>query len=490
MNLYRARCWRLPVLVAGVLALSPASRAEQTASLPPTVVAALAAARIPRSNIGVVVMAASAGAPLLTVNAQQAMNPASTMKLLTTFAALDVLGPGYQFRTEARLNAPVNHGVLQGDLYLKGGGDPKLDIEKFWLLLRRLRAQGIQDIRGDLVLDRSRFITVPDDPAAFDGKPLRAYNVSPDPLLLAYKALRIDFFPAERTPLIAIDPLFADTEIVNHVRMAGGACTDWRDRLRAQLSKQGGKNQLLIDGEYPASCGEKTWNVALHGGHGEFVHAVFTQLWREMGGKFHGRLREGAAPEEARLVATIESPPVAELVRDINKFSNNVMARELFYALAVGQPRADIAAARAQLAAWLKGQNLSFPELVVDNGAGLSRSERIAPLNLALLLRLAWTSPLMAEFVSSLPLSAVDGTMKSRVADAPRRMHIKTGTLDGVKTVAGYVRDVMGHDWIVVFFINHERAQFGGEAQDALLDWVAQGGGQASTLASRQGRGQ
>ena len=123
------------------------------------------------------------------------MNPASTMKLLTTYSALHLLGPGFTFRTEVLSEAPLIGEVLRGDLYVRGGGDPKLVIEDLWLLAARLRGFGIRELRGDLVLDKTLFEPIRHDPAEFDGEEGRAYNVGPDALLVNFKSIAITFVP-------------------------------------------------------------------------------------------------------------------------------------------------------------------------------------------------------------------------------------------------------------------------------------------------------
>ena len=380
--------------------------------------------------------------------------------------------------------------MLAGDIYLKGSGDPKLTLEQFWLLLRQLRARGVREIRGDLVLDRSAFGAIAHDEAAFDGKPTRPYNVGPDALLLNFKALRLTLLPDDKRVLVMSEPAPANLDIINLLKTNGGACgqgSEWREALRADLSRHngGGNFRLVLTGNYPAACGEQRWNIGLLP-HQDYVLGVFRQLWKELGGGFTGGVRDGMAPAAAPRLAIIESPALAEVVRDINKFSNNVMARQVFLTLAqkggdgeaangtTGATGATTARADATTRAWLEARGLRFPELVLDNGSGLSRRERISADSTARLLAAAWKSAVMPELMASLPLTAVDGTMKKRLRDGGTagQAHIKTGSLEGVKTMAGYVLDSGGRRQIVVFFVNHANAAAAQAAQDALLQWV------------------
>jgi len=435
---------------------------------------ALKAAGIPQSAVGVVVQ--EVGTPLsrVSVNAAQAMNPASVMKLYTTFAALELLGPAYTWKTEALVATPPVAGTLDGNLYLRGSGDPKLTFEQFWLLLRQLRARGIKDIHGDLVLDRQAFAPIEHDEAAFDGKPLRPYNAGPDALLLNFKAVRVQLLVDGDHILALPEPAPANLDIVNLLKPGGGGCGDWREALRADVSQHDGRYRVILTGVYPVACGEQRWNLNVLP-HAQYVLGVFRQLWTELGGNFTGGVRDGSAPPTARTQANIESPTLAEVVRDINKYSNNVMARQLFLALGRdgGQP-ATTACADANLRAWLDTKALRFPELVLDNGSGLSRRERSSADSLARLLGAAWKSAVMPELMASLPLTAIDGTMRKRLKEGSvaGQAHIKTGSLEGVKSIAGFVLDKNGHLQIVVFLVNHPNAAAAQAAQDALLQWI------------------
>lgn len=452
--------------------------------LPIPVARALKAAAIPPSAVALVVQEAGAMFPRVSVNAGQPMNPASVMKLVTTFAALELLGPAYTWKTEASIAAPLGdgaNGILAGDLHLKGSGDPKLTHEQFWLLLRQLRARGIKDIRGDLVLDRGAFVPGEHDEAAFDGKPLRPYNAGPDTLLLNFKAVRLQLIPESGRVLALPEPAPANLDIVNLIRPNGGACgqgSEWREGLRADVSQHDGRFRLVLTGLYPVACGEQRWNINLLP-HPHYVLGVFRQLWGELGGSLAGGVRDGEAPPNARVLATIESPTLGEIVRDINKFSNNVMARQLF--LTIGQKvGAGGTPARSEEAVrrWLDEHGLNAPGLVLDNGSGLSRKERISADATARLLQAAWKSAVMPELMSSLPLLAVDGTLKKRLREnaVAGQAHMKTGSIEGVKTIAGYILDRSGRRQVVVFFVNHANAAAAQAAQDALLRWVYERG--------------
>ncbi len=447
-------------------------------TLPASVSQALAAVKIPAANVAAVVQEVGVHNDRLRVNATAAMNPASVMKLVTTYAALEQLGPAYRWKTEVHTAGTLQDGVLDGDLVLRGGGDPKLDLEAFWRLVRALRGKGLREIRGGLVLDRSRFARGDGDAGRFDGDPFRPYNVLPDALLVNYRSLRFVFVPEPERGTVRVyaEPRPPALELVSVLKLTEGACPEgsaFREMLNPSIEPA--RQRALFSGQFPASCGEKDLNVALLEPNDQ-VAGVMRQFWGESGGTWNGTAREGVVPPSARLLHTQESEPLAEIVRDINKFSNNIMARHLFLTLGAeaGGVPANTQKSVAAVRAWLASKNIAAPELVMENGSGLSRAERISAGNLAALLQAAWKSPVMPELMSSMPIAGLDGTMRRRVKGegVSGQAHIKTGLLSDVRSMAGYVLDRRGQRVVVVMIVNHANAHQAQPAMDALLRWV------------------
>lgn len=458
------------------LALAGLAATAYADGLPPSVLKALKTAQIPATNVAVVVQPVDAAQPLVAHGSTQAMNPASVMKLLTTYAALDLLGPAYTWKTTVWTEVAPVDGVLNGNVYIRGSGDPRLAIEHLWSLLRQLRVRGIQQVAGDFVLDRTVFDVPAIDPGAFDDKPMRPYNVGPDGLLLDFRALRFTLLPDNGKPRVLQETPSDGLRVDNQLRAGNGDCgSNWKDQIAVRLIPENNGNRLEFTGTYPALCGEKPLNLSPLPADAQ-AGGLVRALWRELGGSLNGQVRAGTVPVGAKLLAQHESAPLADAVRDINKFSNNVMARQVFLTLGNESAPATPERAKQRIADWLAGRNLRFGELVLDNGSGLSRSERISAGSLNRLLLDAWKNPVMPEFVSSMPIVGIDGTMKKRLREttATGRAHIKTGTLEGVKTAAGYALDAQGRRYAVTFLINHPRAQAGSAAIDALIDWVAQ----------------
>lgn len=451
--------------------------AASSSTLPAPVQAALKQANIPASHIGIFVQPVDSNRPALAYGADRSLNPASVMKLLTTFAGLELLGPAYSWKTEIYANGPVVDGKLKGDLIFKGYGDPELTVERFWLMLRELRQRGVRDIQGDLILDKKFFAYEPYDPGAFDNQAFQPYNVGPDALLVNFNVAALRLVPQAEQGVVSVQQEFALTTLTvrSGVTLDNAPCGDWESRLSVQLTPLASGLAVDLTGPFSSTCGEKQLSLSFLR-NGDFLNGLFRQLWSESGGSISGAVRVGELPAGARLMVVKASPPLAEVVRNINKFSNNVMARQLYLTIGAeqsGQPGSRENAGVA-IRSWLTGRGLEFPELVVDNGAGLSRIARISPESLAELLIAAYRSPVFSEFESSLPIVAVDGTMRRRMKDngVAGHAHIKSGSIDGVKTIAGYVFDKKGRRMAVVFMINHPNASAGRVAQDALLDWV------------------
>ena len=457
-------------MVSAAAAQTPVPAPAPAVPTPDIYLARLAAAHIPIDATAVVVKPLDGGTLLWSANAGRPMSPASTMKIVTTYSALQLLGPAYTFRTEVLADGPLAGDVLRGELYVRGGGDPHLVVENLWQLVNRLRGFGIRDIRGDLVLDKSLFEPLTHDPGQFDGEEGRAYNVGPDALLVNFKSIALTFVPdsAARVARVMVVPEISGMKYPRMVPAVEGGCGDWRARLRADINDP---MNIRIAGAYPLACGERAIYLgALE--HTNYFAAVFRALWERQGGAWTGKVRDGVVSPGARLVATQESEPLSSLIRDINKFSNNVMTQQLFLTLGAaggepGNPARGAAAVRGLLAA----RSIAAAELILENGCGLSRIERISAATLANVLADAWNSQWMSEFMASLPISGVDGTMKARSV-SPGVAHMKTGMLEDTRAVAGYVQAASGKRYIVVAFINHPNASRGTAAHDALLEWV------------------
>jgi D-alanyl-D-alanine carboxypeptidase/D-alanyl-D-alanine-endopeptidase (penicillin-binding protein 4) len=467
----------LELLGAAAFAMQAAAHAGE---LPAEVERVLTGHGIPATDVSIVVQAVDEPKPVLSHLAEMPRSPASVMKVVTTWSALEYLGPTYTWPTEVYFLGDIDGGKLSGDLAIKGYGDPYLVVEEVWKLLRSLRRSGLTQISGDLVLDDSYFAIDEPDPGSFDGQPYRTYNVVPNALLMNFKAVQFQFMPdpAHGRVTVATEPVLANLRIDNKLALVDGACRGYQAGISFNHAEPATLERVVVDGQFSRRC--NTYGMArtvLQ--HDTFAFGLFSSLWKEVGGDFNGTLRKGQVPPDATPALVWQSKPLGEVVRSINKNSNNVMTRQLLYTLgaeAAGAPgtRANgVAAVRELLAA----RGLDTDSLMLQNGAGLSRDERASMQFLVDLLQAAYKSPYAPEFIASLSLGGLDGTTRSRFdASMPASgvMHLKTGRLDHVSAVAGYVRAATGRTYVVAVVMNSPDAHRGPgqELEEAVLRYT------------------
>ena len=449
----------------------------RSAELPEAFTTALEQAAIPLDHVAVVVHPLDAAEPVLSHNAEAALNPASVMKLVTSFAALNQLGPGYAWTTEVWAGGDIADGVLNGDLVIKGYGDPTLTLERMWLLQRELRARGVRHIRGNLVLDLSHFDLPALDPGAFDGEPLALYNAEPGALVANFNATTLHLKPGERQVMIVPDIALPGMALTSQLVLEDSTeCNGWKDAI-TPFMPEGEHKTLVMSGRYARGCGEQALSLNLFEPAATFDF-IFRGLWAESGGTLSGATVAGRAPAREPLLK-FTSEPLTDALTRLNKYSNNLMTRNLFLTLGAqryGAPATLEKGARAVREA-LTLHGIPTSKLVLENGAGLSRIERVSADTLNRMLRAAYRSPLFAEFESALPIVAIDGTLKRRFNGSPLtgNAHLKTGTLRDVSALAGYVFTARGQRVSFVMLVNHPNARRSEAAQRALLEWAQAG---------------
>jgi D-alanyl-D-alanine carboxypeptidase/D-alanyl-D-alanine-endopeptidase (penicillin-binding protein 4) len=424
----------------------------------------------------------------LSHQAQASVNPASVMKLFTTYAGLSLLGPGHVWRNRIYTDGTLQGGVLQGNLIVRGSGDPKLVVERLQDLMAQVQAAGVREVRGDIVLDRSVF-DVRERSEPFDDEPLRPYNVTPDGLLLNFKAVVYKFTPDIASGLVQVrfEPPLAGLAVPAQLPLTPEPCNDWRRQLQADFSQP---LQVRFAGSYPARCGEREWPVA-YPEPDAYAPRVVRALWQGAGGQLTGQVRYGMRPATARLLLEAPSLPLSDIIQDINKFSNNVMAQQLYLTLSseLGSP-GRFEASRLRLSQWWRSGFAGHDAPVLDNGSGLSRSERSTAGALTALLQSAHAGPHAQPFLHSLSLAGVDGTtarLKDRNPQSPviGNAWLKTGSLRDVASVAGYVQGQSGQRYTLVAVLNHPNAQQARAALDQLLEWTVRDTTETAPLATR-----
>ncbi|MBP6020610.1 MAG: D-alanyl-D-alanine carboxypeptidase/D-alanyl-D-alanine-endopeptidase [Burkholderiaceae bacterium] len=466
-------------LVAGVLlagSLAVANVAAQ--ALPPELAAAWRATKLPESSISLVVQEIGGGR-LVSINPSAPRNPASVMKMVTTWAGLSGLGPEYTWRTTllAKGGGKVDaQGTLSGPLYIKAAGDPFLTVKDLWNLLRELRLRGIKNLT-EVVVDRSVFGQVGIDPGAFDGAADRPYNASPDAMMVGLGAVRLIFQPdAQAKKWVAIvDPPVPGLRVNGDVAWSPAVCPG-SPAVNTQITPMDREIVVNVSGTAAGSCGEfSVYRLAQS--QTDYFTALFQMLWKEQGGTLAKGISAGRVPAGVEPIVWHHSDSLANIIRQINKQSNNVMARSLLLTLAAERtgPGATAQAGANAALAVLQQQNVNTQGWVIDNGAGLSREARLTADGLATMLDTAWRSSLMPEFMSSLAISGVDGTVRRRMrnSEAQGMAHLKTGTLRDARALAGYVLGASGKRYILVSMVNDERSVAVRPFDDALVKWLA-----------------
>lgn len=482
--------------------------------------------------------------PLLSHQPNIARTPASTMKLVPSFIALDTLGADFVWHTRVYHTGVVVNDRLYGDLIIQGSGDPKMTHERLKQLLYQVQAAGIHHIDGDIIVDSAIFHNVTKDPAAFDNDPLRPYNASPDGFLVNFSTIGIKTYPKGNGQAALIyEPQLANFQMPSVINTRSAAC----GQARYSLAPQWQTDRLILNAALPESCQEHAFYIAYPEAKA-FAARVIAAKWQDLGNTLSGRVITQETPYDAAkktkptkgLAAWPMSPlPIVsysslnlrQQIYDINHFSNNVMAEQVALSIGTyyqeshqenvvkaeadndgnnkkasgqkvneqkaenkrlshkasslyqfGTPTTtDYPAALQTINQWWQN-NLDTPPPHLTNGSGLCRDCTITAANLSELLTYAYNRPNFDAYVNSLGVAGISGTITAHSERLPEsaaigRAWIKTGTLNNVTSMAGYVKGVSGQDYVVVGIINSEQALNPYTARpvlDVVLDWTAQ----------------
>jgi D-alanyl-D-alanine carboxypeptidase/D-alanyl-D-alanine-endopeptidase (penicillin-binding protein 4) len=460
--------------------------------------------------------------PQKAQSADRLFNPASTMKLITTYAALDLLGADKQWTTTIGMTrtAQLNRGTIQGDTVIQMTGDPSLSLERWRELVIKLRQQGIHQLRGKLILDGWRFPTPAHDPAAFDQAPLRSYNAGASAFLVNDNQMDVLISPnlndetAEQATLNAITPALnvslypplphhvvqIDSQLIRNDAIN---CDQWRDSIDIKFDPESRINKttlgnsakpvkLVLTGQFNPSCGVKSLPISPLPPE-RYASETFRWLWQAHGGRWTGTAMIADEPiTDMTALASTTSLPLNQLITPINKYSNNVRTRQLFLNLGVpfalreswqtvfnAQRKArDERVLPAEphqraidiLREWLTYKGLPCDDSIFENGAGLSRIERVTPRCLAHVLTDAYASPWREDLFASLPIAGIDGTLSKRFTAGALHQHgrFKTGTLRDSRALAGLLHQPDG-DWIVVMMTNSDATLMSVQQFDQLV---------------------
>lgn len=435
--------------------------------------------RLPDASLSLVVKEVD-GPMLVQFNSTVPRNPASVMKMVTTWAGLSALGPEHIWRTTVytQANAKVDEqGTLQGPLYIKAAGNPMFSVPDLWDLLRDVRMRGIKNL-SQVVVDRNVFGQVATDTYAFDGAGDRPYNASPDAMMVGFGASRLVFQPDAKNKkwLAFIDPPIPGVRVENQVQWGDQRCPG-SPVVGTRIQNAPSGITVQASGTAAGSCGEfSVYRLTM--GQQAFFDGVFKMIWKELGGTLARDISAGAIPRGAEALVWHDSRTLADQIRVINKQSNNVMATLLLLSLGsqVNGEGATVASSENAVIQTLRSQGVNTGGWRIANGSGLAREARVTANGMAQMLDVIWKSNYMPEFISSLAISGVDGTVRRRLRDdeVQGRAHLKTGTLRDARALAGYVLGNSGKRYIMVSIVNGEGTAAVRPFDDALVKWLVE----------------
>jgi D-alanyl-D-alanine carboxypeptidase/D-alanyl-D-alanine-endopeptidase (penicillin-binding protein 4) len=473
--------------------------------LPKGVKKALQAFKMPETAVAFHVIPITLSPPQtqqFSWRAQSPMNPASTIKLLTTISAIDLLSPQYRWKTNVYATNPIEQGVLNGNLIWQGQGDPKFVPEELSKIMADLRQLGINEINGNLVFDRSAYSPSVKKTAPEDGEASRTYNVPPDALLYSFQTLSFKISNISGEPQITYTPRIAGLHIKNQLKSSKDSCADWTKSMKAEVHQVNPDEwNASFSGKFSINCPDTPWNIVALSSN-DFLKQGIITAWEDAGGTWKKTpdALDGQVASHLKPLVSHQGILLADAVKDTNKYSNNVMARQIFLTIGLEKGNKPVTTDESSriIKDWLKRSNLQFPELVLENGSGLSNIERISPQSMTSLLNFAAHSKNSEVIVNSLPIAGVDGTMKHRLLSRLKKLwegnsselafhpdttlpstlqksgaYMKTGTLQTVRAVAGYVVSKSGKVYAVSSIINHPNAAMGGSGvNDAVISWT------------------
>lgn len=462
-----------------VILLFVAARSIASGSFPIKIEQALTHYQIDQNDVSLIVQAIDENEARLSLNPDALRNPASLAKLITSWVALKRLGPSYKWKTEFYTAGEIKDGVLHGDLVIKGYGDPYLTNQDLWSILGKLNRNGLKKITGQLLLDDTYFITDEIDPYAFDGDGTHIYNNLPNALTLNFNALDLTFSAKNNNTKITASywPPIENIKLNNSVQLINGSCIGKMPNIKIDSITIENETHIKARGEMPLSCKDYSVSRNLMSRDRYFFNS-FKMIWNQWGAQIDGNVGRTVLTKEHTLLYSHDSPALADVITAMNKWSNNQMARSLIYTLGVSPDGAHATRARGIKVITEELENYNIPKtaLTIINGSGLSRNVRASGNAITQILRAAWNDKNASEFVSSLSILGYDGTAAKRSLSGTSKttMRVKTGSLDDVSAIAGYIHQgnkVFTVVCIVNSFIVNDG--IGKKFEDEVLNWAS-----------------
>jgi len=414
------------------------------------------------AKVGLDVVRVDDGETVYSFKRDRVLVPASTMKVVTAAAALRGLGPSYTFRTTVARDAEVEDSVLKGNLYVHGGADPTLVIEKLWKLVYDIKLSGVDSIEGDVVLDQTMFgpdFRLPGWTKERDIRNGPSYFPRVGSLALNFGTIAIVVRPGsqagEPAKVMFETPAGSYLTLRNELETTAEGSRR-RVEIERLVTERG--MEFVVSGTLPMSSKMRRYYRTVDNPT-KYFGAAFAALADELGLEVQGIVRVGDTPEGAEVLIERRSPPLSSVLMDTNKYSNNFMAEVVLRTLghelrADGTTDGGLGVVRS----YLSGLSEDQPEFRVVNGSGLSRSARLAPEHLTtVLVDMAQDPTVGPEFIATLAIAGRDGTLSRRMQDVDGKLRGKTGTIDGVHCLAGYVLGGDGNLYAFAFMVNDFR---------------------------------
>jgi len=404
-------------------------------------------------------------------NEDQLFNPASLVKIITTFISLKELGPNFSWRSDFFYTGEINGDTLRGDIIFQGNGDASFSIEDLEKMIRQIQRRGIKRIEGNLLLDSNYFGSIVKDDS-FDNQPMRAYNVPPSAISIQSNTVNFKFYNDKNEIKIEANPSINNLIINSQIKVTDEECSNWREGLEFEKKI----NVLSFSGKFSQKCEIKEIDLSIIDWP-YYFYLIFKQTWINNGGEFAGNYKMlSDSSADKQLLATHSSEPLNNIIRKTNKYSLNFMSRNLMLTVIAekyaAQPTEEMV--NIYINKWLVDNQVENNGLFIDNGAGLSRKTKISVNQYLKILEKIYYDPMMSEMISSFPIAGIDGTLKNRMNTSPLKMngHFKTGSLSGVNAIAGFFLNKDKEMNAFVFMMNGKKANESQQFQEALIKAV------------------
>lgn len=426
-----------------------------------------------KSAYSIHVQAVNASEPIVSWKTHTKRFPASVIKLLTSYSALLSLGYEYRWETKFYHTGELSNGVLRGNLIVQASGDPTLENKDIDTIVEQIKAVGIRKITGNIVIDRTIFQISSNNSSGFDRNIYSPYNAMPDALMFNERKSTVCVTFMGKQAEIRKDVPDQSYQVVNNLKLVNSSCRG--KNAWPQISVN--QSKLVFSGQISRHCGERTVCKVLTKPYLSFYYALKAKL-RSSHVDFKGKMELQSTSKKAKYLFSHYSDTLEVIISRLAKESNNVFARQLLLTLGAQQysKPSTLFKGRKAIEKILGRYNiLEQGSTFVDNGSGLSRISTTSAQSLANLL-VHGAQHYGQRWMNTLSIAGIDGTLKNRFSHSAvfGRAWMKTGTINNVSNVAGYVEGITGQRYVVVVLVNNKfAAKYGRQLANTVIEWVA-----------------